>query len=76
MFAFSTNRLKDEPKTFREDNSGTTYYYYGTALPGTAESDSAWLIMRETVATKTIVFANGKASSINKWSERASLTYK
>jgi len=59
----------------RVNNTGT-FEYSGFAIPMTAETDAAWLIMRETLATGDLNHVNNQGLSFNqKWSERASLVY-
>jgi len=51
-----------------------TYTYTGFADPGTATSAATWSIMRETLATGAITWANaGRYSAV--WDNRATETY-
>ena len=55
----------------------TTSMYIGTAVPGTATSTALWKIKKVVFsgASTTILYANGAATAVNIWDNRASLSY-
>jgi len=56
-------------------DDGVTYMYVGEALPGTADSTSAWRIKRYIQATLQGNYADG-VSTFNKiWNNRATYVY-
>ena len=65
---------------FRQDFASATIIYLGYASPGSATTDAVWQIREETLDISgrivSILFANGNANLANRWSERATLTYR
>ena len=56
----------------------TEYIYLGSADPGRNESDPAWLIQRTALYaddTTATLFANGKVTFDQVWTDRATLSY-
>jgi len=57
------------------DTSDVTYYYFGDAAIGSANSSAAWKISRMTKAAPYLLrYATGGASTCV-WNDRTSLTY-
>lgn len=66
------DRIADTPA------SGDNTYYQGFALPGTADSASAWRIKRIVETSSgdvTITYAGGNATPNRVWNNRLSLVY-
>lgn len=57
-----------------QSDIGATYAYSGWADPGTATSAATWSVMRETIATGVILWADG-GNFTQVWDNRAALTY-
>ncbi len=73
MYVTDNSGILHERHIMRED-VGATYAYTGFADPGALESAAAWSIMRETLATGAINYADsGRFNQI--WDNRAALTY-
>lgn len=53
------------------------YNYYGFAVPGSNPTTSVFKIMRETINTGEVLFGNGSATFVHRWSAAslASLSY-
>lgn len=60
--------------TVRTSSTGT-YTYTGLAYPGTATSAASWLIMRETDADGTLLYADGNTNYDNVWTSVSALNY-
>lgn len=54
---------------------GTTYTYFGKAVPGTSESEEKWQIKRLTNSTSAIDYAGSDPAFSHAWSERSTYTY-
>ena len=65
------------PKCLRIDDVSATVSYYGYAVPGTADSESSWRIMRITVSgTETkIEYAGGNTNYNSVWNDRLGYSY-
>ncbi|MBF0453270.1 MAG: hypothetical protein HQL72_00460 [Magnetococcales bacterium] len=67
--------------TTRTDSTtvdSTDYIYMGSADPGSSESDPVWLIQRTALfadGSTATLFANGRVTFDQLWSNRAALTY-
>lgn len=73
MYVTDNSSVLHERHIMRED-VGATYAYTGFADPGALESAAVWSIMRETLATGAINYADsGRFNQI--WDNRAALTY-
>jgi hypothetical protein len=66
----------DLDETTRVDTSASPIIYSGSAAPGSSESASVWKIQRiNTSNPVTTLYANGAATYVNSWTNRASLSY-
>ena len=64
------------PYSLRYDDTADPICYLGEAVPGSLESDAVWRIKKiDFTGGASITFANGTATFVNKWSERAILSY-
>lgn len=71
----STQAIANEFPIKNEDTSDATYEYYGYAPRGTANSDTAWVIVR---VNKNPAGASGELQRIAvsvAWDDRATATY-
>lgn len=62
------------PLKYRQD-VGATYEYHGFAAPGIATATAAWRVMRVTIASQAIDWAEGNDKFLHVWDNRASLNY-
>lgn len=63
--------------TIRIDQVNATTIYRGEAEPGSSESMTVWRIQRITISgsSTTVLWAGGNKNFVNRWTDRASLTY-
>lgn len=71
------NTAMVEDKTILYDYVSASVTYFGYAAPGSAEGSSVWKIkkMVTTGSDFTVAYANGAATYVNSWTNRASYTY-
>lgn len=69
--------IADVDYTTRVDDVDDNTSYYGFALPGSLDSEAKWKILKKTTSgtVKSYKWANGAATFISIWNNRASLTY-
>lgn len=53
----------------------SAYEYTGLANPGYATSSSVWLIMRETLADSTLLYADGDSNFDNAWTSLSAISF-
>jgi hypothetical protein len=67
---------KTEGMALRLDEASATVMYIGDAVPGSVETATVWRIKKmDTSSGTSITWAGGAGTFINRWDQRASLTY-
>lgn len=63
--------------TSRFDGIDLDTFYFGEALPGAAEGDSVWRIRKgiNRQSNLNVLWAGGASTFVNKWDDRALLSY-
>lgn len=68
-------RLVGIPHYTVREVTTATYTYNGFAEPGMATTAAKWLIIRETIADSTLLFADGNKNFDNVWDDHLTLSY-